>query len=208
MAIAEMITAGAGIVGNLLGGGRSSQSQSSRTNMTDRYNRGSIDVDALFAQLPSRRLLSMSAEDIQSTSMQRAQQDVSGVVDSIFQAYRSDYLPEVFSTSEGAGVYGSSGAQELAERGYSDAVGQAAELTLGTANTYANQRLQEQQSMQQLMNQLLALDVEQTGTSTRRGTEKTTGTGTSPMDFTGITSSLIGAISNNRRNDETPGDRD
>lgn len=198
----DLLTAGAGVLGNILGrGGSQKQSTTSSVDMTERYNRGTVDAGALLEQLLGSGMgQPVSMEDIQATSLQRAQSDTEGVVESIFENYRNEYLPEVFTASESAGVFGASGGQQLAERGFADATARASEVTLGTANTYANQLQQESAQIQQFLSQLFALDIEQTGRSNRRGTEKGTSTGSSqnPLDFSGITGSLIASIGANQ----------
>lgn len=199
MAIGAILS-GVGALGNILGSGQSQrQSQSSTEEGTQTSRRGSVGVDNVLNEMLRSPALRRSTADTQSVSLQRAEQDVSGVVDSIFSDYRSEFLPEVFTASEGAGVYGSSSTQEMADRGYADATSRAAELTLGTANTYATQLQQEQQMMQQFITQLFGLDLEESGEveTSAETTGNTRGSGRGPMDFTGLTQIAANALAPN-----------
>lgn len=140
---------------------------------SNQHDLGSRDVNVLIDQIMGN-YRQRTGEDIQAVSLANAQRDSKSVVDNIFTQYQEEALPEIFTASESAGVYGSSGAQTLANDAYARTVSNASELTMGLANTYSNQLLQEQNQVDNLITSLFQLDMEQTGlrrtTTSQRGT--------------------------------------
>lgn len=146
------------------GSSKSKTTESSSSDTIESFDRGNVKVESLLRELMSG-LDNTSVQDLQARSIASAEQDVSGVVGNIFSNFREQALPEIFTASESAGVFGSSGAQALTNDAFSRATRAASELTLGTATTRVNQQLQSRAQMQQFLSQLFGIDLEQDGSA-------------------------------------------
>lgn len=128
--------------------GSSSTSSTSRTtgtenifNVVERLDQNTI------AQLTE--LLGMFSGELSEESeytRERALQDVRGLVDATFQEYAQEYLPQVLTAQSQTGSFSSSAAQELADRGYADAVQRGTQLQLSAIAEYAGLANQERQT--------------------------------------------------------------
>lgn len=141
-----------GSIGGALGFGKSkgSSSQSGTSTTTGRENISTsisrLD-DNTIAQL--NELLGMFQGELGTESeytRERALQDVRGLVDATFREYEEQYLPEVLSAQSQTGSFSSTAGQELANRGYSDAVQKGTQLQLSAIAEYAGLAQQERQT--------------------------------------------------------------
>lgn len=176
-------------VAGYLGSQGSSSSSSGKTDLTETFNLGSRDVGLFLDQIIGERR-AQRPEDIQANALTRAETDVSGVVGNLFTQYEEQVLPEIFSAQIDSGAYGTTGAQTLANDAFARTTAQAAETTLGVANTYAAQALEFQNRQEQLIASLFQLDLAQTGTTRTRGRTS----GTQPNNTAAqLASALIGS---------------
>lgn len=137
------------------------------------YSRGSIPVTDLLRDLIAKHS-NTGIASIQSESLARARLDSAEAVEGIFKEYSETALPQIYNAQNQSGVYGSTTGQLLTNDAFARANTQASELTLGLANTYASQRLQQQAQEQQMLAQLFDLDANQTGRSEQSGTARGT----------------------------------
>lgn len=133
-----------------VGGSKGSSSTSSQST-TSGFENIFQNVERLdsntIAQLTE--LLGLFSGELEGESeftRERALQDVRGLVDATFQEYAQDYLPQVLSAQSSTGGFSSTAAQELADRGYSDAVQRGSQLQLSAIAEYAGLANQQRQT--------------------------------------------------------------
>lgn len=130
------------------------------TNFSRTTTRGRVSADELLAE-SIRTRDQRSADEIQVTAFERSGQDTQEAVAQIFQDYEEQALPEIFSVDMGAGTFGNTTTQLMANDAFSRALGQSAGLRLGYATTLTEQMLGAQDSQRAWLDSLFNIDMNQ-----------------------------------------------
>lgn len=101
------------------------------------------------------RLNDFNLDDIIDSANTRAAGDTANAVSNIFKQYSETALPSIFGAQSGAGAYGGSSTQLMANDAFARTVNQSAELQLGVASSYIGQSLQARDLLLQQFSQLL-----------------------------------------------------
>ncbi len=161
------------------GSGKNKSSSSSSTTATvKRFDEASKAVlDNLTAFL-SGNLPSAGKQ----FSRENAISDVQGIVSSIFDKYKTTALPQIAMGMQGAGVYGSTAGQNLANEAFGKATADSAAIVMDNIAKYATLAQQDQSmSLSGLLN-ALTLQKEAYQTST----EKSVGSASSKSSGFGL----------------------
>ena len=171
-------------VGSILGGGETTSSQTFKTDLTETTRRGSGQIEDFLADLVegfTPDFDEADVEELQNESIQRASGQVSGILEGIFDNFRTNDLANIFASSESAGVFGSSGTQQLADRAFADASRASSEVVLSQANTLAQQVIQNRAQREQFLTALFNADINATASTRRKGTQSQKGTQFDPL---------------------------
>lgn len=192
--VASGISAAGSIAGSLLGSDSSQESTSSKEE-EQQISRGSGRIEAFLADILENFDKDFDQEEVQDRAFSRSREQVSGILESIFRDFQQTTVPQVFNAQRNSGVFGSSSAQQIADRAFADATARASEVVVANANTNAGQVLQNRQLQQQFLSQLFGIDLESTGRTTTTGNSRSTGSGNATDALAGINtfSNLLGS---------------
>lgn len=153
-----------GAIGSALISSYSSSRDSKRSSQSgtsdETVRRGTVGVTPTLEGLLQEQSR-FNLEQIRDQNMAGARRDVRQVTDQLFQNYREQALPDILGEQSSVGVFGSSGAQTLANDAFARTTNQAAELSLGLGESRTAQQMQRQSDLEEMIAQLLQIDLNQ-----------------------------------------------
>lgn len=204
MSWAAAAAAGASVVGGYLSSKKGKNSGkvdlTTQTDLTETSLVEKMDpaARAILSSLVGR-LNDSQATGANTFTRENAIADTSGIVQNILQQSRESALPNILGASAGGGAYSGTTQQILANDANARAVAQSASVVSQAITNYGQLNLQEQnQKVAQLMAALgLSADTTVSGTATKKGTERTTGTDTRGQGGAGssLAGSALGGLS-------------